>query len=128
MSTPSHNRDSSELDLEMTDSPAFDHTPSSLDYIITHVFLPVKLPDANDYSPENELSLARAVCAAAHAYTTPVINRTAEPQWNRITKMLDDLRASIESDHLDSGHVTSRLRGMRAGGTFIGSLISMGPS
>lgn len=105
-------------DLETTGSVPFVHTPRSLDYAITHVFLPVNLPNDNDYSLENELSLSRAVCAAAHVY----ISYTAEPQWYRISRMLDNLQASIESEHLDDGHIISQLRGMQTGGTVTLSL------
>jgi len=47
-------------------SPAYTSAP--LNYTVTHVFLPVQLPRDTDYTPENEHSFARAVCAAAHAY------------------------------------------------------------
>ena len=95
---------------QMTSSPAFIH-------ILTHVFLPVYPPDKNDNTPENEHSLARAVCAAARAYGTHVSGTSEQPQWNHITKMLDNLQASVQSN----GYVISQLRGMQTGGTFAGS-------
>ena len=95
---------------QMTNSPAFIH-------ILTHVFLPVQLPDENDNTPENNYLLARAVCAAARAYGTHVPGTSEQPQWNHITKMLDNLQASVQSN----GYVISQLRGMQTGGTFAGS-------
>ena len=103
--------------------------PSPLNYVVTHVFLPVRLPHHDDYTRENNLSLVHAVWAAAHAYSTHVCG-IAEPQWLCVTKMLDNLQASIQSGHiifqlrgmrtggtLDTGHVISQLRGMQIGGT-----------
>ncbi|KAH0835817.1 hypothetical protein J3R83DRAFT_9676 [Lanmaoa asiatica] len=93
---------------------AFVLTSTSLHYAVTHVFFPVELPRESDYTLENGLSLARAACAAAHAYSLHV-HGTSEPQWHCITKMLDNLQASIQSEHLDEGHVISQLREMQTG-------------
>lgn len=103
-------------DLKTTNSPAFAHT-SSLGYAVTHVFLPVKLPDYSDYTPENDLSLARAVCAAAHAYSVHVYGTSEQGPWCRTTQMLDNLQASIQSEPQDNPHLISQLRDMRTGGT-----------
>ena len=101
-------------DLQTTNSPAFVH-------IVTHVFLSVQLPDENDNIPENSHSLMRAVCAAAHTYGTHLCGTSEQAQWHRITKMLDNLQASVQSEHMDNDHVISQLRGMQTGGTFAGS-------
>jgi hypothetical protein len=90
-------------------------------HIVTHVFLPVWPPDANDNTPENSHSLAGAVCTAAHAYGTHVSGTSEQAQWSRITTMLDNLQASVQSAHMDNGHVISQLRGMETGGTLAGS-------
>lgn len=118
MSTPSQD----DPDLDTTSSPAFVHTSSSLGYAVTHVFLPVELPGRNDYSLENELSLLRAVCATAHGYAVHIDRTASGPQWHRITRMLGDLRASVQSDQLDNEYIISQLRGMHPGGTLVGSL------
>ena len=97
--------------FQTTNSPTFVH-------IVTHVFLPVYPPDENDNTPENEHSLARAVCAAARAYGTHVCGTSEQAQWHHITKMLDNLQASVQSEHMDYDHVISQLRGMQMGGTF----------
>jgi hypothetical protein len=104
--------------LQTTNSPAFVHTSTSLCYVVTHVFLPVQLPKEIDYTPENSHSLARAVCAATYAYGTHVSGTSEQAQWNRITKMLDNLQASVQSEHMDNDHVISQLRGMLTGGIF----------
>ena len=108
MSTASSTDDSN---LQTTNSPAFVH-------IVTHVFLPVQPPDENDNTPENSHSLARAVCDAAHAYGTHLCETSEQAQWHHITKMLDNLQASVQSEHMDYDHVISQLRGMQMGGAF----------
>ena len=103
-----------------TSSPAFVHTPTSLCYAVTHVFLPVELPDESDYTLANDHSLARAVYAAAHAYDTYVCG-TSEPeqaQWHHITTMLDNLQASVQSEPMNNDHVIVQLREMQTEGKF----------
>ena len=97
--------------FQTMNSPAFVH-------IVTHVFLPIRPPDKNDNTPENSHSLARAVCDAAHAYGTHLCETSEQAQWHRITKMLDNLGASVQSEHMDYDRVISQLRGMQTGGTF----------
>ncbi|KAF8548327.1 hypothetical protein OG21DRAFT_1449260 [Imleria badia] len=101
--------------LQTPNSKAFVHTSTSLRYAVTHVFLPVQPPDESDYTPENNHSLARAVCAAAHAYGTHVRGTSEQAQWDRITRMLDNLQAALHSEHMDNGQVISQLRGMQTG-------------
>ncbi|KAF8549670.1 hypothetical protein OG21DRAFT_565478 [Imleria badia] len=92
-------------------SPTFVHTPTLLNHAVTHVFLP-QPPDKNDYAPEDEYSLARAVCAANGAH---VCGTSEQDQWHRITRMLDNLQASVQSEHMDNDHVISQLRGTQTG-------------
>ena len=99
----------------LLDKPSPPSTP--LEYAVMHVFFPITLPNDNDYTHEYDLSLVRAVCAAAHAYTPHVCGTYEEPQWHHITKMLDNLQASIQSERLDKDHVISQLRAMETGGT-----------
>ena len=96
-------------------------TPTTLEYSITHVFLPVNLPRKSDYTPENDHALALAVCAAAHTYTSRVCGTSEQAQWQSITKMLDNLQEFVQLEHIDPDrldHVISQLRGMQTGGTF----------
>ena len=86
------------------------------------MFLPVELPNESDYTLEKDHSLARAVCAAAHAYNTRVCGTLEQAQWHHITRMLDNLQASVQSEPMDHHHVIAQLRGMQTGGTFAGSL------
>ena len=102
--------------FETIKSAGFVHSPTSLRYAVVHVFLPVQPPDKNDYTPENEHSLARSVCAAAHAYGTHVCGTSEKAQWHRITRMLDNLQTSVQSEHTDNDQVISQLQGIRTGG------------
>ena len=119
MSTPSTTDNPG---LKATSSPTFAHTFASLNYTVRHVFLPVQFPSENDYALENDLSLARSVCAAAHAYRAHVRGTSEQAQWHRITGMLDNLQVSIQSEQPDNGHVIAQLREMRSGGTLTGSI------
>lgn len=101
---------------------------TSFCYAITHVFLPVSPPLSaasllaeNDQARENDYSLARAVFTAAHAYGAYVRGTSEQAQWYRVTKMLDNLQASVQSG-FNYDCIISQLRGMQIGGTFADSL------
>jgi hypothetical protein len=113
--------------LQTTSSPTSVHTSESFEYTVIHVFLPFQ-PNKNEYSLEKDHSLARAVCAAAHAYGTRVCGTSEQAQWHHITKMLDNLQAFAQSECMDNVHVISQLRGMHTGGTFAGSPHTTGRS
>ena len=106
--------------LQTTSPPPF--TPSSLEYAANHVFFPLVSSTNTSYITENDHSLARAVSTAAYTYTTYISETPEQDQWNRITKMLDNLQASVQSEHLDANDVISQLRKMQTGGVFLDSL------
>ncbi|KIK92145.1 hypothetical protein PAXRUDRAFT_147949 [Paxillus rubicundulus Ve08.2h10] len=87
---------------------------STLKYILTHVFSPLRLPDGDDYSVLHEHALAGAIWAAARAYIGYITDPN-KPQWSCITTMLEKLAISMQSETLDSGCVTSQLHGMKSG-------------
>ena len=97
----------------------FNADDPTLNYAVTHVFFPVEVPKGSDYTIKNDLSLARAVCTAAHAYGH--VNDTLRDQWDPIAKMLDNLQASIQSGRLGKGDVISQLGSMQSGGTLSNS-------
>ena len=94
----------------------------ALNYVATHVFFPPTVPRDSDFTILNDLALARAVCTAAHAYTTH-IDDSSRPQWQSIINMLDNLRASVQFEHLDKGNVLAQLGSMQSGGTLFPSLL-----
>ena len=97
------------ISLLAADGPA-------LNYVATHVFFPPVIPEKSDFTIKNDLALARAVCTAAHAYSTHIDN-SSRPQWQSIVNMLDNLRASVQFEHLDKGSVLAQLGSMQPGGT-----------
>ena len=99
----------------------FNADDPALNYAVTHVFFPVEVPKESDYTIKNDLSLARAVCTAAHAYTAH-IDDALRDQWHPIAKMLDNLQTSVRSGHLGKGDVISQLSSMQSGGTLSNSL------
>ena len=92
---------------------------NELEYAVTHVFLPFMLTAPPD---ENDHFLVCVVCAVARAFSE-VIDDTLKPQWRCITKMLENLEASIRPGRLDTeGHVMSLLCEMQTEGTLLISL------
>ncbi|KAF9235920.1 hypothetical protein BU15DRAFT_89398 [Melanogaster broomeanus] len=72
----------------------------ALEYIITHVFCPLRLPDGDDHTVNHDHALSGAIWA---------------PHWNRITRMLDNLSATMRFETMDAGRVTSQLNSMEVG-------------
>ena len=92
----------------------------ALNYVVTHVMFPIEGPRYSYYTIGNDLALARAVCTAAHAYTTH-IDDSLKPQWHSVVKMLDNLQASVRFEHLDKDNIISQLGSMQSGGMLSGS-------
>lgn len=109
---------SDDSNLGTENSSTFVHTTESFNYTVTHIFFPVHLPYGSNYTLKKDVSLARAVCATAHAYTSYVRGTPEEDQWHRITKMLDNLLASAQLECLNKGHIISQLLRMQTGGMF----------
>ena len=86
----------------------------TLEYIVTHVFCPLQLPDGDDHSVINDRSLTAAIAAAAHLYT--VHNRSNAPEWHGIPRMLENLRDVVQFQSLDNSKTISQLRQMNVGG------------
>ena len=103
------------ISLLAADDPA-------LSYVATHVFFPPTVPRESDYTIQNDLALARAVCTAAHAYTTH-IDDPLRPQWQSIENMLIHLQASVQFEHLNKDNVLAQLWSMQSGGTPFPSLL-----
>ena len=99
--------------ITMSDSILDSEDRSTLEYIITHVFFPLQLPDKDDQGVSNDRSLTGAIAAAARLYTV----HTGElPQWHCILRMLDNLHATVHSRNLDRSLTYSQFQGMNVGG------------
>ena len=88
---------------------------STLEYIVTHVFFPLQLPDEDDQSVRSDRSLAGAIATAAHLYAVHVSD-TDIPLWGSILRMLDNLQAIVQHQELDRSLAVSQLRTMVDGG------------
>jgi len=88
----------------------------SLEYLITHIFCPLRLPDGDDYSLDNDRALSRAAYSAACAYSQHTSD-SANIQWQCIVDMLRSLNYSMSSNSLDEALLESQIRSMKVGGT-----------
>ena len=87
----------------------------ALEYIITHVFCPLRLPGVDDHTFSNDQALIGAVLDAAQAYTR-VVADAGQPEWPPIERMLENLGATVQSSRLDKRRVFSQLSRMQPGG------------
>ena len=90
----------------------------TLEYIVTHVFLPLKLPDGDDHSVCNDRSLASAIASVAHIYSGHVDTANL-PEWNCILGMLENLQATVQFESLDQLRSISQLSSMHVGGELL---------
>ena len=73
-----------------------------LRYVFNHVFLPLKLPQKDDYDAEHEAALCRFVYDASLEFTT-FLSRSQQGQWSIVIQMLKHLVESarvLEKDVL----------------------------
>ena len=87
----------------------------SLQYISTHVFSPLQLPDRDDHSIPNDRSLSRAVASVARLYSNH-IDQAKVPQWYSIPQMLDNIHAAVQYESLDHSRTVSQLGSMNVAG------------
>ena len=85
---------------------------STSQYIVTHVFSPLQLPNGDDHSVSNDRSLVAAVATAAQLYT-PHTTETNTTLWHITSRMLNNF---LTFQCLDGPKITSQLAGMNSGG------------
>lgn len=87
-----------------------------LDYIVTHVSLPPKLPQHSDRSPLNEYSLCSVTyhCAVAYKELLPQ-GRLA--RWEQIVRLLENVMKLHASDNLSPDEIQHFMAGLMTGGT-----------
>ncbi|KAG2337794.1 hypothetical protein BDR05DRAFT_740578 [Suillus weaverae] len=84
---------------------------SGLQYIINHVFLPLKLPQGSDHSLKNELTLSEAVFDAALAYSDQLPSDKLW-LWTSSLKMLRNLKDSVRFSTMSTKEVESQISTM----------------
>ncbi|KAG1794544.1 uncharacterized protein HD556DRAFT_1367943 [Suillus plorans] len=83
----------------------------STEYIINHVFCPLKLPQASDHTLENELALSQAVLDAAQAFNKQLPS-DKQQLWASSFKMLQNLQHSIRFSVLSLKEVQTKINAM----------------
>ncbi|KAG2112417.1 hypothetical protein DEU56DRAFT_935108 [Suillus clintonianus] len=86
----------------------------ALEYIITHIFCPIKLPQHTDYTLEKDRSLLDVVLGSAHKFASSLPG-DEEEQWSPLLKMLESLAVSITSPSMAKDVFESQIRSMQAG-------------
>ncbi|KAK1235937.1 hypothetical protein PQX77_000824 [Marasmius sp. AFHP31] len=64
---------------------------ASLDFTIHHVFLPIKLPQTDDWTQQSELELCLEVLEAARTYQNHHVQTQEHSQWDSIVRMLEQV-------------------------------------
>ncbi|KAI6096711.1 hypothetical protein F5141DRAFT_560342 [Pisolithus sp. B1] len=86
----------------------------TLQYKITHVFCPPRLPDGDDHSHSNDLTLAEAVCGSAFDYSSH-LDKSSKAHWKCVEKLLQNLEDAMRFPRLEETVVTAQLESMTAG-------------
>ncbi|KAL4069248.1 hypothetical protein J3A83DRAFT_4095931 [Scleroderma citrinum] len=87
----------------------------ALEYLITHVFCPLQLPDGDDHSHDNDRAISRVIYSAACDYSQ-YLSDSASVQWKSIVEMLRNLNHTMSSSALDEALLDSQIRSMEIGG------------
>src|SRR5882757_3593556 len=89
---------------------------SGLEYIINHVFCPLKLPQGDDRSLENDMALSQAIVDAAFAFNDQLPSNQ-QPLWMSSLKMFRNLKDSIRFSTLSANEVQSQISAMHNKGS-----------
>ncbi|KAG0707120.1 hypothetical protein DFH29DRAFT_995437 [Suillus ampliporus] len=84
---------------------------SRLEYIINHVFCPLKLPQGSDHSLENDLALSQEVLDAALAFSDQLPS-DKQLLWAGSLKMLQNLKDSIRFSTMSAKEVEYQISAM----------------
>lgn len=93
-------------------------TSEELDYIITHVFLPPKLPQEYDHGPQTDLgdvALCRLAYEAAVQFPKYLAERH-QTQWRVVIRMLENLLATTIV--FDKENHVCKIVNLQVGGRF----------
>lgn len=88
-----------------------------LEYIITHIFRPIKLPQHSDYTHGNDSSLLDVVLGSARKFVS-LLPKDDQEQWSPLLKMLESLAVTMTSPSLAQDVVESQIETMQAGGMY----------
>ncbi|KAH7924414.1 hypothetical protein BV22DRAFT_1013320 [Leucogyrophana mollusca] len=90
----------------------------SLEYIITHVFCPLKLPLHDDHSVANDLALSDAVLQSALVFREHLLPKK-QADWDQMERMLENLSATAGSDILSVDTIESQMQATKCGDVLV---------
>ncbi|KAG1848861.1 hypothetical protein F4604DRAFT_127913 [Suillus subluteus] len=99
--------------LDMSASASEPEKTPVLQYIITHIFCPIKLPRRDDYTADRDRALLDLVLGSARNFVSHLPHSDQE-HWSHLLKMLKHLGVATTSTSLTQD-VESQVRSMRAG-------------
>ncbi|KAG1873320.1 hypothetical protein C8R48DRAFT_593879 [Suillus tomentosus] len=85
-----------------------------LEYIIVHIFCPIKLPQHNDHTPDKDRSLVDVVLGSARKFAASLPDDEHE-QWRPLLRMLENLAVTMNYSVLTEDVVESQIKSMQAG-------------
>ena len=85
---------------------------ADLQFLVSHIILPPKLPQKSDGSIAENRSLLSFVADCAYTYP----DKQKYPQWAVATKMLEDLLQLRSSGSIPGNHLKTAIREMREKG------------
>jgi hypothetical protein len=90
---------------------------SVLEYIITHIFCPIQLPQHDDHTAYRDRALLDVVLGSARNFKS-FLPHDDQEQWGPLLKMLENLGDTTISPSLTED-IESQIRSMEAGGKHI---------
>ncbi|OJA13687.1 hypothetical protein AZE42_05526 [Rhizopogon vesiculosus] len=100
--------------MSLSDSDSSEETPAVvLEYIIIHLFCPIKLPQHDDYAAHSDHALLDVVLGSARNFVS-FLPSSDQEQWGSLLKMLENLGVTTTSPSL-SKDIGLQIGSMRAG-------------
>jgi hypothetical protein len=89
-----------------------------LEYIITHIFCPIQLPQHNDYTLDNDRALLDVVLGSARKFVGSLPDHDQE-QWSPSLRMLENLAVTMTSPSLTADVIEPQIKSMQGGGMWV---------
>ncbi|KAI5990021.1 hypothetical protein EDC04DRAFT_2989701 [Pisolithus marmoratus] len=86
----------------------------TLQYKITHVFCPLRLPDGDDHSHSDDLALSEAVWTSTIDYSR-YLDDTEKADWEHVKRLLQNICDAMDIHQLKASRVASQLKSMTTG-------------
>jgi len=96
-------------------------TPTELEYLFHHIFLPPNLPQADDNGARNDNILARTMlkCAEAFSRETRCDGYTPAESWSLVPRILESLVALSSKNPVTEDQICRELSNLRVGGEYL---------